>query len=223
MVASPVKALIVPERGAPIECQFNPAELSLSRSNDWSPTTSKGRPTPTLRFQEGGSGSLSMKLTLDTTHSGEPVTIHTSRLLELMEVDEQLPGTDRVANKARPPWLRFRWGSFHSFKAVLAQLQLTFTYFSSTGVPLRAQAQVELTQYEHDATWPKQNPTSGTPFPHRIHHVVPGETLDRIAATYYDDPARWRLLADTNGVIDPLALTAGTPLLVPELTGADRG
>jgi signal transduction histidine kinase len=44
------------------------------------------------------------------------------------------------AHRARPPWVRFRWGDFASFKAVVEQLELTFTYFSSRGSPLRANA-----------------------------------------------------------------------------------
>lgn len=223
MSATPVKAVLEPEIGPPIDCQFNPAELSLSKANSWEATAIKGQSTPRQIFQEGQSGSLTLTLTLDTTDTGEPVTEHTSRLLGLLEVDRRLPGSDNATNKHRPPWVRFRWGSFHSFKAVVSQLQLTFTYFSSSGTPLRARAEVELTQYEHEEGWAKQNPTSGTPTPHRIHHVVPGETLDRIAATYFGDATRWRLLADANAIVDPFALRAGTPLIIPELAGVSRG
>jgi nucleoid-associated protein YgaU len=63
----------------------------------------------------------------------------------------------------------------------------------------------------------KQNPTSGTPEPHRVHRVQPGETLDRISARYYGDSTRWRLLADANGVEDPLSIRPGSLLSVPLL------
>ena len=222
-MASPVKAALEPEQGEPIECLFNPAELTLSKSNSWTAKPAKGKNTPPLRFQEGKSGSLSMSLILDTTHDGSPVTAHTNRLLSLMRVDESLPGSDRSNNRARPPWVRFRWGGFHSFKAVLEQLSLTFTYFASDGTPLRAKADVTLTQYEDEQAWGPQNPTSGTPTPHRLHHVVPGETLDRIAATYFGDATRWRMIAEANGVTDPLRLPAGKALVIPELQGVSRG
>jgi hypothetical protein len=222
-MAGPVKAALEPEQGPPIACLFNPAELTLSKSNSWAAKPAKGRNTPPLRFQEGQSGSLSMTLVLDTTADGSPVTAHTNRLLGLMRVDEDLPGSDRSANRARPPWVRFRWGGFHSFKAVLAELSLTFTYFASDGTPLRAKADVTLTQYEDEEAWGPQNPTSGTPTPHRVHHVSPGETLDRIAATHLGDPTRWRLIADANGVTDPLRLRAGQALVIPEVRGVGRG
>jgi hypothetical protein len=222
-MVAPVKAVLEPEAGDAIECLFNPAELKLSKSNTWTPSKAKGKNTPPLRFQEGKSGSLSMTLTLDTTDTGEPVTKHTSRLLALMRVDDSLPGSDRQSNRARPPWVRFRWGDFHSFKAVVEQLQVTFTYFAISGTPLRAKADVTLTQCEDEEAWAKQNPTSGTPAPHRVHHVVPGETLDRIAAVHFGDATRWRLIADANGVTDPLRLRPGDALVIPELGAVTRG
>jgi nucleoid-associated protein YgaU len=62
----------------------------------------------------------------------------------------------------------------------------------------------------------RQNPTSGTPHPHRTHVVSPGETLDRIAAVYYGDGTRWRAIAVANGISDPLAIAPGTLLSIPE-------
>ncbi|MDQ1739694.1 MAG: hypothetical protein QOE53_1346, partial [Pseudonocardiales bacterium] len=62
-----------------------------------------------------------------------------------------------------------------------------------------------------------QNPTSGTPRPHRVHRVQPGETLDRIAARYYGDSTRWRSLAAANNVEDPLAMRPGALLSVPRI------
>ena len=52
-----------------------------------------------------------------------------------------------------------------------------------------------LTQFAESAAFGPQNPTSGTPDPHRVHRVQPGETLDRISAKYYGDSTRWRAIA----------------------------
>jgi hypothetical protein len=222
-MTGPVKAYLQSEQGTRIECLFNPAELKLSRSNNWSATKAKGKNTPPLRFQEGQSGSLTMSLILDTTASGDPVTKHTNRLLDLMQVDQDLAGADTKRNRARPPWVRFHWGDFRSFKAVVEQLQLTFTYFSSSGVPLRANAELTLKQYEDEQAWAPQNPTSGTPSPHRVHQVTGGESIDRIAALHYGDATRWRLIADANAVIDPLRLRPGVVLVIPEIEAVRRG
>jgi hypothetical protein len=222
-MTGPAKAYLQPERGQRIDCLFNPAELKISKSNEWKASKGKGKNTPRLRFQQGKSGTLSMTLILDTTESGSPVTSHTNALLKLMVIDTALAGSDSQRNRGRPPWVRFHWGDFHSFKAVVKKIDLTFSLFSSQGVPLRAKANVQLEQYEDEAAWGPQNPTSGTPEPHRVHQVLPGETLDRVAAVEYGDANRWRLLAAANDILDPFHLRPGMLLVVPEAQGVPRG
>lgn len=221
-MSAPVKAYLQTEQGVRIACLFNPAELTISKSNSWQQKGGKGRNTPRLRFQEGQPGSLSMTLTLDTTHDGSPVTKHTNALLDLMRVDPGLAGSSTTSNSARPPWVTFHWGDLHSFKAIVEQLQVKFTYFASSGTPLRAKVDITLKQYEDEQAWGPQNPTSGTLEPHRIHTVVPGESLDRISYEHYGDPTRWRLIAAANGIIDPLAVPPGESLVIPERTGVRR-
>jgi nucleoid-associated protein YgaU len=106
---------------------------------------------------------------------------------------------------------------------VVERLQVRFTFFASSGMPLRAKADLTLKQYEDEHERPLQNPTSYTPILHTVHRVVQGETLDRIAATHYADPTRWRLIADANHVVDPLALSAGALLVIPEIPVRRRG
>jgi len=218
MTAKAQKAFLQPEKGDRIPCLFNPTELSFSRSNSWSAPEMPGKGVPTLNYTGAQSGSLALRLFFDTTDGGEPVTNYTERLLALMEVDPSLPGTNENTNNARPPWVQFHWGSMHSFKAVVSSASVSYTYFSSQGTPLRATVDLTLTQYEDGKVFGPQNPTSGTPHPHRVHRVQPGETLDRIAAMHYGNPTNWRVIADLNCVEDPLALKAGLLLAIPELT-----
>jgi hypothetical protein len=169
-----------------------------------------------LDYKGAKSGSLSLNLVFDTTHDGKPVTDHTNKLLLLMEIDTTLPGYDAESGNGRPPWVQFHWGDFHSFKAVIADLGLSFTYFSAEGVPLRAKVKLTLNQFEPDDNWGRQNPTSGTPRPHRTHVVQPGETLDRIAAKHYGTSTPWRDIAQANGIEDPFDLRPGTTLAIPQ-------
>jgi len=211
------KAFLEIEGGTNLPCLFNPESLSVSRANAWQGSTAPGRGVPTVRYEGASSGTFSLSLFFDTTSEGQPVTKYTSKLLKLMEVDPSLPGSSDRTQNARPPWVVFHWGDLHSFKAVITSLTLNFTYFSSTGVPLRAKADLALLQYQQELAFGPQNPTSGTPYPHRVHRVQPGETLDRIAALHFGDPTQWRRIADGNGIEDPLALRPGTLLAIPEL------
>jgi len=215
------KAYLEVEGGKTINCLFNPAEFSMSKSNQWEADQVPGRSAPDLFFTGGAAGTMSLNLVFDTTGTGQAVTAHTGKLLDAMKVDPDLPGHDTTRNRGRPPWVKFHWGDLHSFKAVIENLDLTFTYFSSGGTPLRAKASIALKQYEEDAKWGPQNPTSGTPQPHRLHQFQLGDSLDRLAARYYGDSTDWRLIAQANGVVDPRAIEPGTMLVIPKRLGAD--
>lgn len=216
MPNSDKKAYLETESGDKIPCLFNPSDLALSQANGWAADAMPGKGVPTLRYTGATSGQLRLTLFFDTTDTGSPVTDYTAKIVGLMEIDSKIPGSDAKTNNARPPWVQFHWGDFHSFKAVLSALDLKFEYFSSTGTPLRARAAILLTQYQPDFAFGPQNPTSGTPRPHRVHRVQPGETLDRIAAMHMGDATRWRAIAELNGIEDPLSLRPGRTLAIPE-------
>ncbi len=213
------KAFLQSETGTRLPCLFNPSQLQLKRTNRWRADVIPGREAPELSFTGGEAGSLSLELIFDTTAQGVAVTGYTNKLLKLMEIDTSLAGYDENANNGRPPWVRFHWGDMHSFKAVIASLDITFTYFARSGLPLRAKVSIALTQYEAEGNWGPQNPTSGTPRPQRSHRIRSGETLDRIAAAHYGDANHWRLIASVNGITDPLAVQPGMLLAIPKLRG----
>jgi hypothetical protein len=213
------KAFLEDENNNKLPCLFNPSTITVGRSNNWSDNPMPGWDVTKLRYLGANSGRLSLDLVFDTTADGTSVSKYTGKLMKLMEVDYSLPGADQASRNGRPPKVTFHWGDFHSFPAVVENVVLSFTYFSSSGTPLRAEAHLDLQQYEKSDAFGPQNPTSGTPSPHRVHRVQPGETLDRISARYYGDSTRWRELAGANGIEDPLALRPGTLLSVPRREG----
>jgi nucleoid-associated protein YgaU len=221
--SAPAKAELHTETNEVIKFLFNPAELTITKAASWNAAENKGGNAPPLRFSAGQPGTITMSITLDTTDTGTDVTEHTNKLLKLVTVDPKLPGSDKNRNKARPPWVTFHWGPLHSFKAVVERLQLKFTYFAADGKPLRAKADLALKQYEDEATKPLQNPTSHTPSLQTVHRLAHGETLDRLAARHYADSTRWRLIAEANNIVDPLAVDPGTLLVIPELPVRRRG
>lgn len=221
--AAPAKAELKTEKNETIKFLFNPSELTITKAATWNNAEAKGGNAPPLRFSAGQPGTLALSITLDTTDTGKPVTEHTDKLLKLVTVDKTLAGSDKSRNKGRPPWVTFHWGPMSSFKAVVERLTLKFTYFAADGTPLRAKADLALKQYDDETAKPLQNPTSHTPFVQTVHRLAYGETLDRLAATHYADSTRWRLIADANNIIDPLALTPGTLIVIPELPVRRRG
>jgi hypothetical protein len=211
------KAFFRPEKGPDIACLFNPAQLTITRSNSWG-TGKRGRlGVPVLAYLGANAGSMSFDVFFDTTDTGEPVTRYTDALMRLLDVDPTLSDSDRASDRLRPPTVTFHWGDLQSFAAVIKSLTVNLVYFAADGKPLRAKATITLDQCDSDseADLPAQNPTSGTPWPHTVHRVSPGETLDRIAVKHYADPNAWRVIAEANDIRDPLSVPAGTLLAIP--------
>jgi phage protein U len=211
------KAYLETEGKKRIPCLFNPAELAIGLSNSWDSDPKPGQQTPSLQYRGGGSGTLSLELFFDTTGEGKPVTKYTDDLVKLMRVDTKLPGYSKKKQNGRPGWVKFHWGKFHSFRCVIEQMDVRYTYFATNGEPLRAKVSLSLKQYMQENNWPAQNPTSGTPAPAGSHVLQPGETLDRLAARYYGDPFRWRPIAEANGIKDPFSLRPGRVLDIPQV------
>jgi phage protein U len=197
--------------GTKIDCQFNPASLSFQKQNAWKEVQAKGiKDAPDLRFISAGSETITLDLTFDTTDTGKPVTEKTDQLMQLMQVNKD-------SKQSRPPDLLLQWGAnYISPQMVVTAIDVRYTYFASDGTPLRAQVKLSLRQVSETPVF-KQNPTSHTPKPHKVHTVLPGESLDRIAWVHYGDPSQWRRLAEANDLIDPLSLQAGQLLMVPEI------
>jgi hypothetical protein len=213
------KAYLETETGGRINCLFNPGELQITMASNWRGDTIPGQSGPTMKFEGGQSGSMSLELFFDTTDKGQTVTTHTNQLMKLVQIDTSLPGYSEATNNGRPPWVKFHWGSFHSFRCVVTSLSITFVYFAADGTPLRARANMDLTQFEPDANWPSQNPTSGTPKPAAAHQIQPGENLALIAARYYGDATKWRPIAahPANRIADPFRLRPGAIIDIPRL------
>jgi len=201
-----------------IPCMYNPETISISRSNNWDTLEMPGKGVKTALFKGSSPGAFDIdKLIFDTTDTGKPVTEYTDKLMSLLDIDKKVQGTNERTNNARPPIVKFHWGKIVSFPCYVSSVDVEFTYFSAQGVPLRAEVDLKLVQFKEEAH-ARQNPTSGTPFPHQVHRTMPGETLDRISARYYGDSNHWRALASANGIEDPLAIRPGSLLMIPEIT-----
>ncbi len=212
-----VHAYLETETGSTVDAMFNPASFEFSTQNSWQSDRVPGKNTPTKRFVGGESGTFNLTLFFDSTATGSSVTSFTDPLLALMQIDTSLPGYDAATNNGRPPWVKFHWGqNLHTFKSVITSARVSFTYFSQEGTPLRASVDMSFEQFEPDANWGPQNPTSGTPHPERTHRVQVGDSLDRLAARYFGDPTKWRDIAVLNEIADPLDLTPGALLSIPE-------
>lgn len=213
--ASFARAVIINlDRNEHIQCLFNPNEYTFSKQNSWEPSGTGGGNVPQLEFSGGQPALLQMQLFFDTYESGKDVRKeHTDKIWRLMQVDQDL--TDAKTRRSRPPRVRFQWGDFTSFDAVIVSITQRFTLFLNSGTPVRATLDVTFQQARDERQLPAQNPTSGGVGGERIWTVGAGDTLPGIAYAIYGDPNRWRRIADANQLTQVRRLTAGIELVIP--------
>ncbi len=208
----PLRATISSEDGKKqVKCHFNPNEFEITGLVKWVERRSIGSDTPLMTFSGGEAEDMNIDLLFDTTDTGQDVRDTYRTLLELAQVDESTKNPK--TQKGEPPRCRFQWGRFLAFTAVIKKITQKFTYFKSDGTPLRAKVTVTLTEVGKQVA--RQNPTSYSE-PRKIWIVHQGDRLDWIAYREYGDPAHWRHIAVTNGLLNPLDLQPGQILkLVP--------
>lgn len=198
------------ERGA-VEFQFNPKELSLSKSAKWERKPARGASTAgPVEFRGAEPSKISLELFFDETGKLDgSVVKNVEALLGCCVPTEETRGQKR----ALPPLVVFQWGPVVGFPAFITSVSAKYTLFDSTGAPLRATCTVAMEELAGDLKG--QNPTSGALAAHRSHTVAAGDSLASLAYREYGDPELWRALAEFNGIDDPMRLRTATEVLLP--------
>lgn len=215
--------------GAALDVLFNPTEYTLAKSAQFAEVPIPGLDSPLLQFVRGQTETLTVDLFFDTSDAGgtgaeaESVTAKTDPFYQLIKIE---------AESHAPPVVLFSWGgeafpghrtyetlagqNRYGFKGVVESVRQRFTFFSSTGLPLRATLSLTLKEYK---TLHEQIAELNLNSPDRTkaHVVREGETITRIAELAHDNGADWRAIALWNGIEDPLALEPGMVLEVPPL------
>ena len=217
-----VKAKLAIEGGETIQALFNPTEFTITKGNDWKFDPIKGKSLPAGKFGGGKPREMQVNLLLDQSlpNGGLSVKQITDKLFKMMEVPA---GVAAGAANACPPLVMFQWGEMIPFKAAVTSLTVAFQLFKPNGTPIRADVKLALTQAESatsasaNSKNKKGNPTTRSEGGLGVHVIKDGDTLQSIAHKTYGDPQRWRLVAEANGVDNPLHLRRGTPLNLPRL------
>lgn len=225
------KALIVNTvTGVTFPVMYNPEEFTLAQGNNFAEVGIPGLHASPVQYVRGKTRTLSMELFFDTYESREDVRAYTGDIVGLLA---KLPQTHA------PPVLLFSMGRLQ-FQCVLTEAGQRFTMFLPDGTPVRCTMTIQLMEYVRvDVTVERGvffgSPTAsavanaavgtarslltGAPNEHLVHA---GDTLSGLAAQFLGDPARWRDIAELNGIDDPLRLAPGTRLLIPKPSGGQR-
>lgn len=196
-----------------IDFQFNPKELSISKSASWQAEPARGsKKSGPPEFKGSDPAKLTLEMFFDATDRLDTSVVDAAEKLLSCCVPTD---ASRQSNKPSPPLVVLHWGQTHSVTAYITSVSVKYTLFTSAGTPIRATASVSLQEMPEEPAG--QNPTSGSLSVSRTHTVVEGDSLASVAYREYGDPTMWRTIAEANAIDDPLRLSPGTALLVPDL------
>ena len=189
-----------------IEVLFNPKEYIIEKRTPWKEQVTAGLDSPPVEFTIGERKRLSMELFFDTSEEKTDIREHTDLIDELMLVN---------SDTHRPPLLMFTWGNLR-FKCVLEDMVQRFTMFMNDGTPVRAIIKVMFKEYATAEEQIENKPRHSSD--HTKQMVMrEGDTLASISAREYEDPGKWREIADANDIEDPMHVKPGTVVKLPPL------
>jgi LysM repeat protein len=201
------KACITPKDEEPIPFLFNPTQYSLNKGNQIAEIGIPGLGSPILQYVRGNTRTLTIEMFFDTYEQQSDVRAYTDKIYGLL-------GITRKTHV--PPVCKFTWGKFE-FCCIVSSVSGQFILFLGDGTPVRATLNVTLKEFIKVEVEVHENPTESSDHT-KTHTVKRGDTLSSIAAAEYDDPTKWRPIAETNDIANPRVLKPGQVLVLPPLT-----
>ena len=124
-----------------VDVHFNPSTLQLQVSNELKDQPNLER----KQYIAKTSAKLTMDIQFDTTDSGMDVT-QTTRKVQAF-IAPPLPEDQQARRQVPPPLVLFEWGTL-AFKGIVESYKETIDFFSSDGVPLRANVNLTLSRLD---------------------------------------------------------------------------
>jgi len=188
-----------------IKVLYNPSEITMTipggRLEEYGLATTKELVT------------LSLNLFFDTTltkYPPENVQKYTKKIVSLTQ--------PRIGqDKKRPPRCQLIWGTISGNSSVLLAdcfletVTKKLTHFLEDGTPVRATLDCSFKEWKE----PNKQKKIENPIDDPVRIVKRGETLSSIANEEFGDPSLWRIIADTNRLVNPRQLPPGTVLTIP--------
>jgi hypothetical protein len=195
--------------GKEITCAFNPQDYTVSKTNLWTYKPSQSNDFPDPEWGGGMPMVYKISLLLDTSLQGPDKSV---------KDDANALMTAMHGNGKAPDFIEFSWGSIKLPLAAPVSISIRYAMFRPNGEPIRAFVDLELAQAK-PATPPgaAQNPTTRAVAGLRARTVRDGDSLQSLAYEAYGDATRWRVIAEANGIDNPLRLRRGAELTIPRL------
>jgi nucleoid-associated protein YgaU len=219
-----------------ISCQFNPTDLSLSKSSSWQSGSESQQSTSKQEFGGNNPISLKVKLLFDTyggyDTTGKPgnagpsnVTTYTIQLWDLLEPKYEI---NPKTKNGRPARVKFMWGGFIlPYEFFVENISEQITLFTPDGIPVRSTVDLSLKEIhskDYDAkkaalaagsvSLPSYGARAQFMQSPSVYVAQSDDTLAKIAHTQLGDASRWREVATSNNVKNTRDIKSGTPFKI---------
>lgn len=221
--------------GDAIELQINPQEISFSYSlepenagND-TQAVAQAAPNP-LGNWKYDTGDLKIETVVDITGVILDKKVKFDKGKGVIKYIEELKKHIYyyIDESHGPPYVKITWGSVMPtfvakdkkpvFKGRLKDLEVKYTMFSLSGMPLRAELSMTFQWVEP----PSKRPTGNSPDLTHFIEVKHGDNLPALCKKIYDSPDFFMQIARINNLSSVYALKPGMKLLFPPLEKASR-
>lgn len=187
-----------------ITVQYNPETLSLGQA-----AVVDGNGNKVL-FRRTEPDNLVVSLVFDTYEKRTDVRAKTDEILKLTQPQKADKG-GKV-----PPTVRFMWAD-RLFTGIVVHVAQNFTMFLSSGIPVRADVTVTIKEVLTDN---EELDALGLRGCRKLLQVSAGDHLSSIAYKVLGDRTQWRLIADANGIYDPIGFARlgwiGQTIAIPD-------
>lgn len=139
-----------------------------------------------------------------------------SRLvLDVLNIFGELIRFDKENHQT--PGVRFVWGDHFSFVGKVEQSTVRYTMFGRDGTPVRAALQLSILGEEYRyVSGSEQNPFE-SPDRTKERQLPYGEQLWQLAGEEYGDPGKWKVIAGSNGILNPRTIEPAARLKLPAI------
>lgn len=120
-----------------------------------------------------------------------------------------------VPEKHQPPVVGFVWGEAMSFFGKVERSTITYTMFAPNGMPVRMKVALSISGEQSEIKTDGKSKPGESPDRTKERFLHYGDQIWMMAQDEFGDPAMWKEIARSNGILNPRAVDRGMLLKVP--------
>lgn len=192
------------------EVMFNPNSYTVNNKINFDTQQAEGSDGSDPKFKNVAPEAFSLEFMMDGTGVSKPKTTVLEQVAKFKKVTLSVNG-----NSHRPNYLIVQWGTFIR-DCVMESANITYTLFSSEGIPLRAKITASFIDRKESKLNSIASMFSSPDLSHFL-EVKEGEILPLIVYKTYNDQKYYLQVARINKLKNFRRLKAGTKLILPPL------